>query len=79
MNRHYFFGSLIKKKSTMKQRKNEEKKQQPDPIIDGDARPDMPLTPEDKNFPDKDNKKGKTTINRVDNDTREDFKDAKLE
>ncbi|HLT74324.1 MAG TPA: hypothetical protein VKZ68_04540 [Ohtaekwangia sp.] len=49
------------------------------PIIDGDARPDINLNPEDT--PEKEKAaqkdKGKTTKNRVDTNSLEDFRDAK--
>jgi hypothetical protein len=53
-----------------------QKKAAPDPIIDGDARPDMPLTPGNESGA-RVEKKSKTTVNRADQDSREDFKDAK--
>jgi len=55
-----------------------QKKTAPDPIIDGDARPDMPLTPGNESGT-RIEKKSKTTENRVDRDSREDFKDAKYD
>jgi hypothetical protein len=58
-------------------RKKQREKQAP--IIDGDARPDINLNPEDK--PKKDIKqveeKGKTTHNRADRNSLENFKDGK--
>jgi hypothetical protein len=70
-------STLTKKHQDMKNRENE-KKQKPTPIVDGDARPDMPLTPgnEKKSGIEK---KTKTTVNRADKDSREDFKDAKMD
>lgn len=57
---------------------NQEKKRQT-PIIDGDARPDIDLNPEDKVSDEagKENDGGKTTKNRVDVNSLEDFRDAK--
>jgi hypothetical protein len=60
---------------------NEKKraKEKQAPIIDGDARPDINLNPEDK--PKKGIKqvkdKGKTTQNRADRNSLEDFRDGK--
>lgn len=53
-----------------------QKKTAPDPIIDGDARPDMPLTPGNESSI-RTKKNSKTTVNRADRDSREDFKDAR--
>ncbi|GEM_PF-4371691 len=49
------------------------------PIIDGDARPDIDLNPED-NLNDeaaRNKDRGKTTKNRADTNSLEDFRDAK--
>ena len=55
------------------------KKQASEPIIDGDARPDINTNPEDKPKPGikrvKDS--GKTTQNRADKNNLEDFRDAR--
>jgi hypothetical protein len=54
-------------------------KEKQTPIIDGDARPDIDLDPEKK--PKQDiiqvKEKGKTTQNRADRNSLEDFRDAK--
>lgn len=60
------------------QQNKAQKKSTPDPIIDGDARPDMPLTPGNEGDLSIE-KKNKTTVNRADHDSREDFKDAKID
>lgn len=55
------------------------KQQQRTPIIDGDARPDIELNPEEKRdhpIPVPGEKDKKTTKNRVDNNSLEDFRDA---
>jgi hypothetical protein len=55
------------------------KKEQHTPIIDGDARPDMNINPEDnKDHPIETptDKKLKTTKNRNDSNSIEDYKDA---
>jgi NAD(P)H dehydrogenase (quinone) len=57
--------------------------ERPTPIIDGDARPDINLHPEEdqsRNHPiptPQDQEKAKTTTNRVDTNSLEDFRDAK--
>ena len=59
---------------------DKEKNKQPrTPIIDGDARPDIDLNPEDTASDEaaKKNDRGKTTKNRVDTNSLEDFRDAK--
>lgn len=66
----------------METRKDQEdlKKRRETPIIDGDARPDQPVGDEPKRDPNvtaiKDEEK--TTTNRVDTDSQDDFRDAKL-
>jgi hypothetical protein len=61
--------------------RNDKKKKQAreTPIIDGDARPDINLNPEEKPKPDVKRVKdsGKTTQNRVDKNNLEDFRDAR--
>lgn len=51
------------------------------PIIDGDARPDININPEDVSEKDASSpeNKTKTTKNRVDRNSLEDFRDAKQE
>jgi hypothetical protein len=59
---------------------NKDKNKQPrTPIIDGDARPDIDLNPEDAVNDEAARKsdRGKTTKNRVDTNSLEDFRDAK--
>lgn len=69
----------------METRDNDKKKgnAQRTPIIDGDARPDMNLHPEDKKRERSDiasiKDEKKTTKNRVDTNSLEDFRDAKQE
>lgn len=68
------------------ERKEGEEKQKPvkrediTPIIDGDARPDINLNPGDEErnhpIPTPADKKKKTTKNRVDTNSLEDFRDA---
>jgi len=60
--------------------KDKEELEKQTPIIDGDARPDIDLNPEEgkKNIASV-NDKGKTTRNRVDTNSMDDFKDAKTE
>ena len=60
--------------------KKNKNKQPRTPIIDGDARPDIDLNPEDNTTNDEaaeQNDRGKTTKNRVDTNSLEDFRDAK--
>lgn len=66
----------------MDKRENDNKgknKQPQTPIIDGDARPDIDLNPETPANDEaaKENDSGKTTKNRVDVNSLEDFRDAK--
>ena len=65
------------------QENNPKKKEDITPIIDGDARPDINLHPEDKRdhpipIPG-DKEKGNTTKNRNDANSLEDYKDARSE
>ncbi len=63
---------------TRDQDRTEEKKRDT-PIIDGDARPDINLNPESDSEKEKAAQKdrGKTTKNRADTNSLEDFRDAK--
>lgn len=74
-----FYPPFIKKLMDTRANDDKEKRQRQTPIIDGDARPDIDLNPED-NVSDeagKENDGGKTTKNRVDVNSLEDFRDAK--
>ncbi len=64
---------------TRDQEHHEKKKARETPIIDGDARPDINLNPENHSEEEKAAQKdrGKTTKNRVDTNSLEDFRDAK--
>jgi hypothetical protein len=66
----------------METRENEEQRKERErrtPIIDGDARPDINLNPEEFEGDEeaKLNDRAKTTKNRVDKNSLEDFRDAK--
>ncbi len=65
----------------MDTRENDDRKkrQRQTPIIDGDARPDIDLNPEEAASDEagKEHNGGKTTKNRVDTNSLEDFRDAK--
>lgn len=62
----------------MNKEKKEKKTKRDTPIVDGDARPDMPLNPDTKG--DKDDRRSKKfeEERRSDINTLEDYKDAKL-
>lgn len=62
-----------------KKEKKEEKKRRPAPIVDGDARPDMPLHPDIKKENGDNQRDKKFEKERIsDVNTLEDFKDAKF-
>ena len=63
------------------ERREKGKKEPRTPIIDGDARPDININPEDASKKESNLKedKSKTTKNRVDRNSLEDFRDAKQE
>jgi hypothetical protein len=70
----------MKKHMNTPEENNKDRNKQPrTPIIDGDARPDIDLNPEEPTNDEaaRKNDKGKTTKNRVDTNSLEDFRDAK--
>jgi hypothetical protein len=63
-----------------RKQEQEQEKEQQTPIIDGDARPDIDLNPGEPGsdeYARRRTDKGKTTKNRVDTNSLEDFRDAK--
>lgn len=70
----------------MEQKDNDKRKRDITPIIDGDARPDIDLNPEDERRKNKgiipipgENKEAIATKNRNDENSLENFRDAKQE
>ena len=81
--RHRFFGTPSKLMLMRTEDNDKKNKQQRTPIIDGDARPDLDVSAEQKkDHPVKtphDTTKGVTTKNRKDKNSLEDYKDGRLE
>lgn len=65
----------------LEDKKKQKEKGELTPIVDGDARPDMEVNPQEqgKEGPDATKEKDKFTGNRMDKNSLEDYKDAKTE